>query len=183
MFAVPVADVPHDLPPGCRVVRVGRYGFIGAVWVDYEPTGVLSYRELMTTLLVRRGWRLLPTITHIWVDSDASRAGGRELWGIPKELATFDFAPGSFAAKDADGAIASGTSRARVRLPGRLPVRFSVVQWLSGRAKVSPVQSVARVASARVSFTVDGAGPLAFLAGRRPLMSFILQDFRMRFGG
>ena len=25
-------------------------------------------------------------------------------------------------------------------------------------------------------------GPLAFLAGRPPLMSFVLRDFRMRFG-
>ena len=84
LFAVPLADVPVDLPPGCRPVHVGGKGVVGAVWVSYEPGGVLSYRELMTTLLVRRGLRLMPTITHIWVDSVASRDGGRALWGIPK---------------------------------------------------------------------------------------------------
>src|SRR6185437_6313646 len=48
-------------------VRVRGKLVVGAVWVDYEPGGVLSYRELMTTVLVRRGLRVLPTITHIWV--------------------------------------------------------------------------------------------------------------------
>ena len=52
---------------------------------------MLSYRELMTTVLVRRGLRVLPTITHIWVDSETSRDGGRALWGIPKGLASFVF--------------------------------------------------------------------------------------------
>jgi hypothetical protein len=183
VFGVPLADVPVHLPPGCRPVRIGRYGVVGAVWVDYEPGGVLSYRELMTTLLVRRGWRLLPTITHIWVDSEPSRAGGRALWGIPKELASFEFAAGRFAARDEKGALAVGTSRRRLSLPGRLPVRFAVVQELARRAKVSPVRSRARVELAAASFTADPAGPLAFLAGRRPLASFALRDFRMRFGG
>ena len=87
-FLVPLADVPVDLPPGCTPVRVGGRGVVGTAWVSYEPGGVLSYREVMATLLVRRGRRVMPTIMRIWVDSEASRDGGRALWGIPKDLAT-----------------------------------------------------------------------------------------------
>jgi acetoacetate decarboxylase len=183
LFLVPLHDVPLDLPPGCRPIRLAGRAVVGAVWVSYEPGGVLSYRELMTTLLVRRGWRLLPTITHIWVDSVPSRDGGRALWGIPKALASFAFAGGELAARDDEGPLATGSVRPGRRLPGRWPVRFSVVQSLDGRAKVSPVRSSASVSMARASFEADPSGPLAFLSGRRPLLSFSLGDFRMSFGG
>jgi Acetoacetate decarboxylase (ADC) len=181
-FLVPLSAVPVDLPPGCSPIRLGRFGIVGTAWVSYEPGGVLSYRELMATLLVRRGRKVLPTIVRIWVDSEASRDGGRALWGIPKELATFEFAGDGYRAHDENGAIASGTVRPRRGLPGRLPVAFSIVQWLGGAAKISPVRSRAGVAVASVTFDADPSGPLGFLAGRRPIASFSMRDFRMSFG-
>jgi hypothetical protein len=183
LFAVPLADIPVDVPPGCRPVRIGGKGVVGAVWVSYEPGGVLSYRELMTTLLVRRGVRLMPTITHIWVDSLASRDGGRALWGIPKGLASFVFDDMHHSARDDDGPLATGSVRPTLRLPGRWPVRFRVAQVLDGRAKISAVRSTATVGLAVASFEADPSGPLGFLAGRRPLLSFSLGEFRMAFGG
>jgi hypothetical protein len=183
VFAVPLESVPVALPDGCRPVRLGGKGIVGAVWVSYEPGGVLTYRELMATLLVRRGWRLMPTITHIWVDSAASRDGGRALWGIPKELATFAFDVPRLAARDDGGPLATGTSRPRFTLPGRWPVRFRIVQTVDGRAKVSPVRSTATVALAAAEFKADPSGPLGFLAGHRPMLSFCLGEFRMAFGG
>jgi hypothetical protein len=181
-FLVPADALKVDLPPGCELVRLGGKLVVGAVWVDYEPGGVLAYRELMTTVLVRRGVRLLLTITHIWVDSQTSRDGGRALWGIPKDLAEFDFHGTHFAARDDAGPLARGWVQATRRVPGRLPVRFKIVQWLDGRAKVSPVRSTAAVALARGSFEADPSGPLAFLSGRTPIASFVLRDFRMSFG-
>jgi hypothetical protein len=187
-FLVPLADVPVDLPPGCHPVRLGRFGVVGTAWVSYEPGGVLDYRELMATLLVRRGWRVMPTIVRIWVDSEASRDGGRALWGIPKELAKFDFDTvdrrgGQFSAHNDDGPIASGTVRRRFELRRSWPLTFSVVQWLDGAAKISPVRTRAAIALSRATFAADPSGPLGFLAGRRPIASFTLRDFRMSFGG
>ena len=182
VFLVPLAEVPLDVPPGCRPVRIGRYGVVATAWVSYEPGGVLSYHELMATVLVRRGLRLMPTVTRIWVDSTASRDGGRELWGIPKELAGFEFAGKSYAAAGDAGPIASGTVRPLVWLPGRWPLAFRVAQVLAGAAKVPPVRARARLGLARATFVADRTGPLAFLAGRRPLLSSSVGDFRMWFG-
>ena len=182
-FLVPLDAVPVDVPAGCRPVRVGRFGVVGAVWVSYEPGGVLSYRELMATLLVRRGLRPVPTITHIWVDSAASRDGGRALWGIPKDLAGFEFGDGRFLARRDGSVIARGTARTRLRVPGRWPVRFAIAQTLRGRTTVSPVRSRASFALAQASFEAERSGPLGWLAGRRPLVSFVLSDFEMSFGG
>lgn len=199
VFLVPLAEIPvgrttagEGLPPGCRPIRFGRYGIFGTAWVSYEPGGVLAYSELMSTLLVRRGWRLMPTITHIWVDNEISRDGGRGLWGIPKQLAEFAFTgvgaaagadrTATLNAADEHGSLASGTVQTRLWLPGRWPLSFRLVQWLGGQAKVSPVRSRARLGIARARFDANPAGPLAFLAGRRPLLSATVADFRMSFG-
>lgn len=182
VFLLPLIDVPVDLPPGCRPVRLGRLGVVATAWVVYQPGGVLAYHELMSTLLVRRGWRLLPTITHIWVDSVASRDGGRALWGIPKQLATFAFSWSRFACSDDEGPIAAGTASPWLALPGRLPACLHLVQSFAGAAKITPVRARARMALSRATFDADPTGPLAFLAGRRPLLSVALRDFRMTFG-
>lgn len=182
-FLVPLTALPLDLPPGCRPVRIAGRGVVGTAWVVYEPGGVLDYRELMATVLVRRGWRVMPTIVRIWVDSAASRDGGRALWGIPKDLATFDTDGTRFAAHDDTGPIAAGTVRPWATLPVATRAGFRVVQRLDGRAKISPVRSRARIALSRGSLDADPAGPLGFLAGRRTLLTFSLRDFRMSFGG
>jgi hypothetical protein len=126
--------------------------------------------------------RIMPTITHIWVDSPESRDGGRALWGIPKELAEFDFDGADLSAGDAEGPIANGTVSRRLALPGRWPSGFRVAQWLGGKPKFSPVRSRSAVEVSRATFVADPAGPLAFLSGRRPLASFSLRDFQMTFG-
>jgi hypothetical protein len=43
---------------------------------------MLRYRELMVAVLARDRWRVRPSVTAIWVDSPASRDGGRELWRL-----------------------------------------------------------------------------------------------------
>lgn len=182
VFLVPVAEVPVEVRPGWRPVRLGRFAIVGTAWVSYRPGGMLSYDELMSTVLVRRDWRVLPTITHIWVDSAISRDGGRALWGIPKQLATFAFAGSRFAAHDDKGEIAAGTVAQWFSFPGRWPVGGWVVQRLAGAAKITPVRAWGRVALSRASFVADPHGPLAFLAGRRPVLSFSLLEFRMTFG-
>jgi len=183
VFLVPLPAVPRDeVPPGWRPVRLGRFAVVGTAWVSYEPGGVLSYRELMATVLVRNGLRLAPTIVRIWVDSEASRDGGRALWGIPKELADFDFRGPDFAASTGTDPIAVGTVRPLAWLPRRWPLRFRVAQTVAGTARVTRVRSRSRLGLSRGTFAADRHGPLAFLAGRRPLLTLSVGDFRMLFG-
>lgn len=182
MWAPPadaVPALPAALRPAIRPVRCAGRAFVGVAWVDYQPGGDLSYRELLCAVLVRDGWRPRVTITHIWVDSVDSRDGGRALWGIPKDLATLRISDTGAAA---DG-IASARLRPGVRWPARWPVRFRVVQDRDGRALTTPVRATARIGVGRRdrwSFAPDG--PLAFLAGRTPTLSIRLDAFRMRFG-
>lgn len=186
VLLVPARDVPLDLPAGCRPVRLGRHAIVGVVWVEYEPGGVLDYRELMATALLRRGLRPVPSVVAIWVDSPASREGGRALWGIPKELARFAFEPGAdgtrFHAWDPTGGIALGTVRRLAKLPGRWPIAFSLAQRFAGGTKHSPVRARAGVELGSATFDPDPTGPLRWLVGHRPWLTVTLRDFEMSFG-
>lgn len=182
VWLVPWRELADEVPPGARAVRVGPYAVVATAWVDYKPGGVLAYRELMATVLVRMGWKPMPTVVRIWVDSPASRDGGRELWGIPKELAEFTFGGAEFAAADDSGEIARTRVRPGPRAPLPAPVAFEVVQEVGGRAKRSPVRARGRLGLSRSVWRVAPSGPLGFLAGRSPLLSVSLTGFRMRFG-
>jgi hypothetical protein len=170
--------LPEALAAEVRPLTVAGRGLVGTAWVDYGPGGVLQYRELLSAVLVRRARRPLVSIVDIWVDSPTSRDGGRELWGIPKELAELDVtATGARADTIAEARLATG-----LRLPGRWPTRFSVVQALGGSTKISPVRARAAIRLAKATWQVVPDGPLAYLAGRRPLLTLALRDFHMIFG-
>ncbi|WP_305790207.1 acetoacetate decarboxylase family protein [Symbioplanes lichenis] len=177
LFLVPRARLP-ELPAGVRPLGVAGRIPVGAAWVTYEPGGDLTYRELLTAVLVRDGRRPRATITHIWVDSVASRDGGRELWAIPKHLARLRIAPPAAAATG----IATATLRPGWRLPGRWPTPMSLAQDRGAGLQVTPVRGTAALALLRTDWSVAPAGPLAWLTGRRPLLSLTLADFRLRFG-
>lgn len=186
VFLVPPAELPADvlaeLPRGHRAFRIGRRTVIGLAWVDYQPGGVLTYREVLAAVLVRRGLRVAPTIVRIWVDSEASLAGGRALWAIPKDLARLEVQGGRFAADTDAGPIGFGAARVRAALPGRWPVRFRVAQHRGATPVISPVRATGRVAFTSAAVHLHGDGPLGFVAGLRPVVSFALRDFRMLFG-
>jgi hypothetical protein len=176
----------QPIPAGTHVMRIAGRAILGTAWVDYQAGGVLSYRELLVAALVRDGVRPRATITGIWVDSVPSRDGGRALWAIPKELARFAFgtAAGNFTADARIGGqpIASASVRRGVRLPGRWPVRFRVVQDRGGQPKTTRVRATARIHVGRSQWQIAADGPLAYLRGLRPRVTVTLADFRMTFG-
>ncbi|MDQ7906258.1 acetoacetate decarboxylase family protein [Phytohabitans sp. ZYX-F-186] len=174
--------LPAVLAAEVRPLTVAGRGLVGTAWVDYGPGGVLTYRELLSAVLVRRAGRPLVSIVDIWVDSPASRDGGRALWGIPKELAELDFRATGGGLDARATAIAGAWLVDGPRLPGRWPARFSVVQALGERTRTTPVRARAAARLARAGWRVEPDGPLAYLAGRRPWLTLALRDFRMVFG-
>lgn len=179
-----------------RVPDTGRDdrdpGLYGAAFVSYEEGSALTYRELVVARLLDARRRTL-RITDIWVDSEESLRGGRSLWAIPKELATLDVedrrlgpaAHTSFTAADADrgremasGRFASAPGAALLRTP------YSAVasQPGDGGTVRTPMRGSARTLPALAAWNFAADGPLGFLHGRRPLVSFRLRDMRLTFG-
>ncbi len=161
--------------------RVGR-GVVGTAFVDYQPGGVLTYRELLAARPVLAGPVPTVRITEIWVDSEASCDGGRALWAIPKELADFTAEADAWTAVVDGRQIASARFQRGRSLPFRTPVRLQTSQPRGPDTVVAPVRGTARVHRAGATWTFDADGPLKSLAGRRPFASVVLADFRLTFG-
>ncbi|MFE6822066.1 acetoacetate decarboxylase family protein [Streptomyces sp. NPDC057690] len=185
LWLMPRTDLP-PVTPGTRHLTVGGRGLVGAAWVVYENDSVLHYNELLRAVLVRDGARPRVCITDIWVDSETSLAGGRALWGIPKETAIFEVQRSdgiSCAAKTGRGTLAAGRYTERGGLPGRWPLAFRLAQTLDGRIKTSRVRSRAALRLARAEWTAPADSRLGALTHRAPLVSLTLRDFTLRFGG
>jgi len=86
-----VERVHPFIPPEMELVRVLPGKTLGGVYFSHYGSGsVLEYSELIVTAgLVTYSGKFGGWISHIYVDNADSRAGGREIWGLPKELAEF----------------------------------------------------------------------------------------------
>ena len=110
-----LAALPARLAPvlaGHRVVAVIRY-----------CEGTLRYDELIIGRLARYGRKLGLFVDHIWVDSRESVAGGRRIWGLPKELAEFSWAGDRVTVRDAQGELATLTVNQRPAWLPTVPMR------------------------------------------------------------
>ena len=172
-----LAPDPHS--PSTKPVRIFGRALVCAAFFVYEEPSPLTYDEIMATVLVREGWRPRVSITHIWVNSQASRDCGRELWAIPKDLADFEVARHSSYAAQGIGSLV--VSRVR-RLPWRLPLGFRTAQDQAGTLLVSPVTGRIRLGLATARWSLAGDGPLGFLNGHKPLLTLACQPFHLIFG-
>ncbi len=79
--------VPSDLEIIC--VLPGKT--LGGLYLSiYNTSSTLSYHELIVvTALVHYKKTIGFWISHIYVDHPESMAGGRNIWGLPKEMADF----------------------------------------------------------------------------------------------
>ena len=156
-----------------------------AGWVDYQGGSILRYGELLAAVVGRWAGGVSATVTHMWVDSVASRSGGRELWGYPKELANFDLAiepSGGARAANTDGELAHGWFRALVTWPWFVSAAGGTVQPLLGQ--LTSIRSLfrAKPSIGIGSFTAPPSSELAFVDGARKLLSVGLRDFDFTFG-
>lgn len=93
---VDVAQARSLVPPELEIVSVWPGKTVGGVYIaSYGLGSVLEYNELIVVAaLTRCAGKFGTWISHIYVDNPNSVAGGREIWGLPKELAQFTWEQG-----------------------------------------------------------------------------------------
>lgn len=79
------------VPPELEIISILPGKTLGGVYVSvYESGSILKYNELIVVAaLVRHQNKIGSWVSHIYVDNEESVAGGREIWGLPKEMAQF----------------------------------------------------------------------------------------------
>lgn len=94
-----LVDIPKArpfIPPEFEIVSVFPGKTLGGVYLSYYGTGsVLEYSELIVVPgIVSYQGKFGGWVSHIYVDNSDSVAGGREIWGLPKEIAEFTWQKG-----------------------------------------------------------------------------------------
>lgn len=182
LWQVPRAALPGPLPEGAKPLGWGRGALLATVRAEWGPGGDLAYAELVVAVPVRLGLRIGVTITAAWVDSAASLAGGRALWAIPKSLGRFETAEGRTILTDAQGPVAAFTDRPGRAPPLPLPVPLRVLQPDGTGVRITRAAATGRSRFGGLGWEFVPDGPLALLAGKRPLLTFTLADAEARFG-
>ena len=168
-------------------------GTYGVALVSYEDPSPLTYHELLVARTTKnRAGKGAVTITDIWVDSEASQAGGRELWAIPKQLCDFDMESsfrGPVTSTDWTATLErrpivsahfTDVSRAAVRVPFTGLVEQPGIEEHPDVADVE-MKGSARALPCRSRWDFAADGPLGFLRGVRRLGSFRMAGFRLSF--
>jgi acetoacetate decarboxylase len=97
LYWIDVARVRSAIPDPLQICTPLPGKTIGCVYVGmYEAGSTLQYGELIVaSALVVNSGKIGTWISQICVDNSDSQAGGREIWGLPKEMAQFELpAPG-----------------------------------------------------------------------------------------
>jgi hypothetical protein len=104
----------------------------GGIFLADYTGGTLAYHEL----IVFSGL----VVSHIYVDSEESMRGGREIWKLPKEMAEFTWSRSAVEVRQDDKVLFRARMRRR---PGRIPLLIPgpaigdgklSVGWLTMRA-------------------------------------------------
>jgi acetoacetate decarboxylase len=162
-----MADPGHPPPPWRlrgELVLIPDGPGTGVMLARYTG-GTLAYHEL---IVFARPF----VVTHIYVDSEPSRSGGRAIWNLPKELAEFRVSPRRFEVRRDGELLLSARIRRR---PGRLPL--AIPAPAVGELDGHPVLTVgrARFRAAPALVALEGR----FLAGTRLALAGDALDLRM----
>ncbi len=128
---------------------------LGGVMLANYTSGTLVYRELIVfSHATTRGM----VVSHIYVDDEQSLSGGRAIWGLPKELADFEYGRGAFTARQGERTLLHArVRRRRGRIPLVIPTPItSTAGDTIGRAQI-------KAAPALVDLQVPHNSPFAYL--------------------
>jgi acetoacetate decarboxylase len=89
--AIDLATAKQFVPIDFEVVSVLPGKTLGCLYLStYDPSSTLQYHELIVApALVSYRGQIGAWISHIYVDNPHSVEGGRNIWGLPKQMADF----------------------------------------------------------------------------------------------
>jgi len=131
------------LPPRLSLVGAAGWTVGGVLLARYDETATLPYHELILFSGLARPAgtaRLAVIVSHIYVDSEASVAGGRAIWGLPKELAEFDWSERRIDVRQGGRTLLRAAVRRRAGVRAPVPLWAPTLGTLAG----APARAVGR---------------------------------------
>jgi acetoacetate decarboxylase len=190
LHPVPVERARERVPAGLRLVTVWPGYTLGGLFLaEYGPGSDLEYNELIVAgaMVWHGGWPC-PWITHIYVDSEASVRGGRELMGVPKLHAPFTRQAGGagrVVVGDPADPVCAMEAGPRVwlwRQALRLTALHADVRDPGGAVVSSRNRVEGRGGITRVGVAIPRGSPLHPLGLGRPLLALCARDLVAELG-
>ncbi len=181
---VDVRDVRDLVPPELQIVSVWPGRTLGVVaFAHYGPGSVMEYDELIIApAIVRHQGRLGVWVSHIYVDHPLSVQGGRELWGVPKELAEFEWRDdgqtGEVSARYQGRTICRATMDRRWWI-GRHHLAFPTFSQLGGKLIRFVGDTTGRIGWGRGRVSIDRDAPFGGIRMGRPRLSLWVQEMAL----
>jgi acetoacetate decarboxylase len=97
-------------------------------------------------------------VSHIYVDSEQSLRGGHAIWGLPKELAEFEFSAREYLVRQAGNLLLRASVR---RKPGWLPTIIPAP--ITSRAGDTIGRARIKATPALVRIEIPASSPFAYL--------------------
>lgn len=90
---IDISTARNFIPPELEIISVFPSKTLGGIYISrYQIGSTLIYNELIVVAgLCHYQGQIGSWISHIYVDHPDSVAGGREIWGLPKQLAEFQW--------------------------------------------------------------------------------------------
>lgn len=177
-FGVFQADLPLALPSGLAPLPpAGLARRLVVVALVRYMAGTLRYDELIVASPARRGRYVGLYVHGIWVDDLASLWGGRRIWGLGKQLATFSWRGSSVAVADAHGPIVTLALDMRTALLPRLPLLMPAFGCRDGRWVFTLARTSARPGRAGMRLT-DWSARFGYRLGTTPLLALAAKPMR-----
>jgi acetoacetate decarboxylase len=115
------------VPANLEIVSILPGKTLGSVYIsEYQAGSTLVYNELIVApALVKNRGKVGGWISHIYVDNVDSVAGGREIWGLPKEMAEFTRTNACVTVKQQDLTLCSLSTRPNLLSAWKLPLKIA----------------------------------------------------------
>lgn len=164
------------IPSGLKIISILPGKTIGGLYVaSYGQGSALLYNELIVVSgLVAYAGAVGAWISHIYVDQPDSVAGGREIWGLPKQLAEFTWQTGSTpGVKVSQGDTLLCTLNCNWQLPAlSLPIAGSVFSTLGSKLLKFAATGTLKPHLAALELHVPPESQFAALNVGQPWLSF-----------
>jgi acetoacetate decarboxylase len=181
---VNIEDSRPFVPPELEIVSIFPGKTLGGVYLSsYESGSILEYNELIViAALVSYQGKFGSWISHIYVDNEDSIAGGREIWGLPKEMAQFTWTSNSVSVFQQERQLCSlNYQKEWFSFPtwGQLPFGGDVFGGLDSDLLLFPGQFKSQLEVVKGNLTIPLESPFSRLNLGQPFMTLNCQNLEL----
>ncbi len=171
------------IPSELQIISVLPGKTIGGVYLSYYGTNsVLQYNELIVIAgIVSYAGKFGGWVSHIYVDNSDSVAGGREIWGLPKELADFNWEDNQVTVRQGNRGLCRFNYN-RQSFGWRQRLGASSFSTLGSNILVFPAELEARLGLVSSKLEIPAESPFAGLSIGQPLLTVHADQMHLMVG-